>query len=192
MKVIVVGNSSCLLKQENGKLIDSFDKIVRMNKFKIYGFEKFTGIRTHIYCSKWIDIHHHINNTFEQIWLPYPQPPKWWTCKVPQKLLTHQHHNTNIEKYNIDSNKVKFLNSNFALLLEKYLNNACQPTAGLVCIMLALQEFPDCKLFYTGFSSLQGGWYWDDTHDCVKNMHSPLLEEFAIKQLKKTYNIIQI
>ena len=45
--VIVVGNSRELLKAEKGEEIDSnYDMIIRLNHFKIEGYEKYTGTRT--------------------------------------------------------------------------------------------------------------------------------------------------
>lgn len=45
-RVIVVGNSRELLTHEMGQEIDDFDVVVRLNNFKIKGYEKYTGTRT--------------------------------------------------------------------------------------------------------------------------------------------------
>lgn len=45
-RVIVVGNSRELLSREMGQEIDDFDVVVRLNNFKIKGYEKYTGTRT--------------------------------------------------------------------------------------------------------------------------------------------------
>ena len=44
--VIVVGNSKELLDDEMGSVIDGYDMIIRLNHFKIEGYEKYTGTRT--------------------------------------------------------------------------------------------------------------------------------------------------
>lgn len=46
--VILVGNSPSIKNNNNGKLIDKFKTIIRINDFKIKGFEKFVGKKTHI------------------------------------------------------------------------------------------------------------------------------------------------
>lgn len=46
--VVVVGNGPSLLRQKLGKVIDSFDNVVRINSFDTHGFEEFTGrVTTH-------------------------------------------------------------------------------------------------------------------------------------------------
>ena len=49
MSVILVGNGSSIRDKENGKLIDSFDAVVRFNSYKIEGFENYTGTKTDIW-----------------------------------------------------------------------------------------------------------------------------------------------
>jgi len=48
-KIIIVGNGSSILDNENGSAIDSFDIVVRFNSFKIKNHEKYTGIKTNIW-----------------------------------------------------------------------------------------------------------------------------------------------
>ena len=46
MRVILVGNSSTLLDQYNGKLIDSYDKVIRFNGGNPEGHKESLGVRT--------------------------------------------------------------------------------------------------------------------------------------------------
>ena len=56
MNVCIIGNSKSILKQKNGSKIDSFDTVVRINTFKIEGFEKHVGTKTDIFAtSAWSD-----------------------------------------------------------------------------------------------------------------------------------------
>jgi hypothetical protein len=50
MRVVVIGNSRDLLDRDDGERIDSFDRIVRMNSFKLNGFETQVGSRIDIVC----------------------------------------------------------------------------------------------------------------------------------------------
>lgn len=50
-KVVLVGNGPSLLTLENGAVIDSFDEIVRFNRYRIAGFEKHTGRRTTLWST---------------------------------------------------------------------------------------------------------------------------------------------
>ena len=45
-KILIIGNSPRVLTQKFGKIIDTeFDEVVRVNRFKTDGFEKFIGER---------------------------------------------------------------------------------------------------------------------------------------------------
>lgn len=46
MKCILIGNGSSVLDKRLGTKIDSYDRIVRFNRFKIHGFENFVGTKT--------------------------------------------------------------------------------------------------------------------------------------------------
>lgn len=53
MKVCIVGNGSSVLKNKNGRFINSCDLVVRINQYVTLGYEKFVGEKTDIYASKW-------------------------------------------------------------------------------------------------------------------------------------------
>lgn len=48
-KIIIVGNGSSVLDKQNGELIDSFENVLRFNKYAINGFEKNVGTKTNIW-----------------------------------------------------------------------------------------------------------------------------------------------
>ena len=50
-KVIIVGNSPNVLKHQNGKWIDDFDVVIRINRCVTKGFEKFIGGKTDIWAT---------------------------------------------------------------------------------------------------------------------------------------------
>lgn len=50
-KVILVGNGPSVLVGEKGGVIDSFDEVVRFNRFCLQGFEKHVGTRTTIWST---------------------------------------------------------------------------------------------------------------------------------------------
>lgn len=51
MNCIIVGNSPDILGKNKGKLIDSFDRIVRINDFETLGYEDDIGSKTHIWVT---------------------------------------------------------------------------------------------------------------------------------------------
>ena len=46
MKVILIGNGSSVMDHEYGSLIDTFDVVVRFNRFRTKGYEKNVGTKT--------------------------------------------------------------------------------------------------------------------------------------------------
>lgn len=50
-KAIIISNSSSVLKKEYGKLIDSFDIVIRLNKCVTDGYEKYIGSKTDIWSA---------------------------------------------------------------------------------------------------------------------------------------------
>ena len=51
MSIIIVGNGTSILDNDNGNKIDSFDTVVRFNSFKTKGYEKHTGTKTNIWMT---------------------------------------------------------------------------------------------------------------------------------------------
>jgi hypothetical protein len=57
--VVIVGNGKSALNNQNGKEIDSFDIVVRLNRFKTIGFENHVGSKTDVVavneqCFNWL------------------------------------------------------------------------------------------------------------------------------------------
>lgn len=50
-RVVLVGNGPSLLSKENGALIDTFEEVVRFNRYALGGFEKHTGTRTTLWST---------------------------------------------------------------------------------------------------------------------------------------------
>lgn len=55
MKIILISNSPNVLNQQVGKEIDSFDKVVRFNKFETIGYESYVGTKTDWVCYRACD-----------------------------------------------------------------------------------------------------------------------------------------
>lgn len=192
MNAIVVGNAASLLKESNGKLIDSFDVVIRLNGFVIDGYESHVGTKTNIYCCKWLTMKHNIANvsSYDKIWLPYPKPPNWWTARGSFKEVSDLQHLANIQKYNLDVSKISYLASDRAEEMETIFKSVCQPSTGLIALMMAVQELTCYKIYYTGFDNFSTGWYWDTSHDCIKNMQNSILfEKIFLNYVRTKYGV---
>lgn len=49
--VVLVGNGPSLLRHPQGDVIDSYDEVVRFNRFRLRGFEDYTGTRTTLWST---------------------------------------------------------------------------------------------------------------------------------------------
>jgi hypothetical protein len=49
-KIIIVGNGKSVLHKTNGRVIDKFEYVTRLNRFRIQGFEQHVGTKTNIIC----------------------------------------------------------------------------------------------------------------------------------------------
>jgi hypothetical protein len=192
MKAIIVGNANSLLQSCNGNLIDSFDLVIRLNKFQIKGYEQYVGTKTDIYCSKWLNMKYNINtvSAYAKIWLPYPKPPNWWTSKGNFKEVTEAQHNSHLLEHGLTADKITYLDLDRAEEMESIFKNVCQPSTGLISIMMAIQELYNYEIVYTGFDNFSTGWYWDSSHDCLRNMqNSVVFEKIFLNYVRSKYNV---
>jgi len=195
MKIVVVGNASSLLNSHQGKLIDSCDVVIRLNKFKCNGFEDDVGTKTNIYCAKWADVPFNLQvlSEINTLWLPYPQPPAWWNINGIFKEMSQQQHDSFIQCHNLMNKHIVYLQLHYMLDLEHAINFIHHPSTGCIALAMAAQQYPNAEIFYTGFEALQHGWYWDVSYDCLRRkQHSPVFEKILLNNLKKMYNIHQL
>ena len=191
-KVIVVGNAASVLTKKQGRLIDSLDVVVRINKFVTRGYEDHVGTKTNVYCSKWLNMCYNMSNlsSYEQVWLPYPKPPNWWTSKGTFNEVTLQQSLQYAKEFEVNENNIKFLDNKRAAEMENVFKNTCQPSTGLIALMMAIQEFPFAAIKYVGFDSFNTGWYWDPSYNCVKDMkNSIIFEKIFLNYLDKHYGV---
>ena len=195
MKAIIVGNSASLLKHNNGYIIDSYDVVIRLNKFKLKGFGKHVGTKTDIYCSKWLNMSYNLDivNTFKEIWLPYPTPPNWWTSDGNFKEVRMEYHENYINKFNLNKNFIKYMPTECLPEFEEVFKRTCQPSTGLIAIMMAIKLLDNYTINYTGFDAFSTGWYWDPTYNCLKNMkNSILFEKIFMNYIYSKYGVQKI
>lgn len=170
--ICIVGNSGNLLKEELGKKIDSCDVVVRIQKFKIQGFEKHVGTKTSIFASAWRGIDKvkksialsqvDINNI--QIWCPFPLVGiRYKTCVgIVGK-----------EKASKCVRPTKDLYDN---IVNKIYSNywTKKPSSGIMTIAIAKHIFPKDNIYICGFDpELEKDHYYDLTAiDRIEPGHS--------------------
>lgn len=192
MKAIIVGNAASVLKKLNGDLIDSFDVVVRINKYKISSYEHYVGTKTDVYCSKWLNMGTNINNliSVKNLWLPYPKPPHWWTSRGNFFEQSREDSEKLTQAYGINP---IYLSQKGAEEFEVMIDKQCQPSTGLICLKIATEQFLNHEIYYTGFDAFSTGWYWEPNRNCTINMkNSILFEKIVLNKLKKLYGVKEL
>lgn len=180
-RLVIVGNGGSSLNNKNGSFIDNSEIVIRIKGFVTEGFEDFVGTKTNIWCTKWFNY----KKTFvDKIWLPFINPYSLIINKNIKKLnefilinqfedriLDLEKHNNLIESIGIknivfvtESELLKCL-SNLKMEFEQVYTksgiNMYHPTTYLLSIFLAIERFPEYKIYITGFDNFKKGYYWN-------------------------------
>ncbi|KAM9813216.1 ST3 beta-galactoside alpha-2,3-sialyltransferase 8 [Neosynchiropus ocellatus] len=187
----VVGNSGNLLGSGNGKLINSFSSIIRMNKAMTKGFESDVGNRTtyHImYPESAIDLEPGVS----LVLLPFKLRDLEWLTSA---LSTGEIHTTYMRVKNLvkaDKDKVLVVNPEFF----KYVNDRWTerhgryPSTGMLALIYALHVCDQVSVFGYG-ADKEGNWhhYWEQNRNAgafrKTGVHSADYETQVIQQLAK-------
>ena len=195
MNVAIVGNGAGVLNQENGEFIDSCDRVVRINKFIIDGYEDFTGRRLDIYCSKWHKIIHRTQDFIDrhaEFWFPHPVVPTTWGAPGGVGVIGCAEHKKYMDQFNICDNQVRFASSDTCEYLDMNFHNTI-PSIGMVAITMTEEFFPSADIFIVGFDGMTNGWYWDQDHDCTENCRNSLImEKIFYKKIVSKHNIYEL
>lgn len=171
-QIIIVGNGSSVLDKENGKLIDSFEKVVRFNRYIINGYEKNVGTKTNI----WFNVlkislfkkNWRLKIKYDEIYFYYRYGPdiKWYEQYVDYYSNTQ----TSIKK--IKENEVcRMLPSKIKIT----------PSSGLAAILKFIDIYD--KVYITGFDwwEREKNHYYDEASRAP--VHNPQLEKKIIYDL---------
>ena len=151
--VVILGNGPSLLGKNLGSKIDSFDNIIRANKFKIKGFEKDVGSKT----TGW-----HVNDNINLDW-------------IRNKIKTD-----NLELNWVGSRKTENLKQIFPFV-EKYsfktkYNDCRKFTSGTLAILHWIEKGYN-PVYIAGISGSSGSYYFDNSSKTV-NFNKKNIEKF--------------
>ena len=160
MSVCIVGNSANLLSEESGKIIDSCEIVIRIQKFRTKGLEKNVGSKTSIVSFAWCSpekIKDWINYADIQmdkviLWSVFPLVGRRFNCAM--EILGHADiPQPDNQMYN---RLIKNLYSDFWIK---------KPSSGITTIEMAMKYFPDHKIYICGFDNkIEKDHYYDATH----------------------------
>lgn len=190
IKVLVVGNSPNNLKKKKGKVIDSFDIVIRINDFKINGFEDYVGTKTtHWVTSFSPAIDNREINIFNKV----------FTANFNQTNEIFNKRIKRIIKKDSDINNKLLVLSKLEIENFKkqigYDTKHKWPTTGMVAIYVALNKIENSDVYFHGFSFFKEigqyvSHYWNETKkEEFRKHHNHRLEEKYINDLIKSKKI---
>jgi hypothetical protein len=166
--VAVVGNAGYLSEIDQGLLIDSHDLVIRMNNFRISGFEAQVGHRTDLFFT----------NFFTDICYDRPmlREADFIVASVPnnfRKFRRQGIHHRHAEHIAAGLRALRRTDV-FVPEWEPFCNwvrqRGCVPSTGLMAIKFALGVLNCQKLYLTGFSFFQGQpHYFNDRPASARN-----------------------
>jgi hypothetical protein len=171
--MIIVGNGTSLIEKQHGKLIDSFDDVVRFNAYKTEGYEQSTGSKTTI----WFNVIEFQNKKHPLILKPYREVylHSWQWDKSKCKLW-----NSFAPLFACPVSKVE---RTTILEVQEYAKDKdyFAYSTGMIAIWLMLKMRPHVTI--TGFD-----WWEREKHHYSDNavrgtMHQPKKEHAVIQKL---------
>lgn len=210
MKVIIVGNSTSVLKNKQGEFVDNHDVVIRMGGYKIEGYEDFVGKKTTIWSNgvSTIKIWKYFNeNTLNKnLWIILPEDhstdceyiKQWQKEKYSGRQFNQLIHNEKLDKLK-SNNKVECIKNEYLQILSNELNitkyrnmseGFLRPSLGICTAFMAFKKY-NCHINLIGFDFFNTGWYWDKTHTYAIGKHIPLMEKIWLEKKKKN-NIISV
>ncbi|XP_041835617.1 ST3 beta-galactoside alpha-2,3-sialyltransferase 8 [Melanotaenia boesemani] len=187
----VVGNSGNLRQSGHGKLIDSHNSVIRMNKAVTRGFEKDVGNRTthhFLYPESAVDM----SSGVSLVLLPFKlRDLEWLTSALSTGRIKMTYMRVK-ERVMADKDKVLVVNPVFF----KYVHDRWTehhgryPSTGMLAIIFALHTCDQVSVFGYG-ADQQGNWhhYWEENRYAgafrKTGVHSADFETQVISQLAK-------
>ncbi|XP_054472186.1 ST3 beta-galactoside alpha-2,3-sialyltransferase 8 isoform X2 [Anoplopoma fimbria] len=187
----VVGNSGNLRQSENGKLIDSHNSVIRMNKAVTRGFEKDVGNRTthhFLYPESAVDVARGIS----LVLLPFKlRDLEWLTSALSTGVIKMTYMRVK-DRVKADKDKVLVVNPAFFKYAHDQWTegNGRYPSTGMLAIIFALHTCDQVSVFGYG-ADKQGNWhhYWEENRYAgafrKTGVHNADFETQIIHQLAK-------
>ena len=190
-KVIVIGNSPSILKNKLGKVIDSYDIVIRLNHCPTKGYEKYIGNKFNIWATTKNKEHNNFvpDNYSEllEVWYRTPVSRKRMQ-DIPEK-------DENGEELNIPS-KLLFKNrkgverdgrfKHFFYGHGNVRDTKHEPDTGLLTILQAIRQFDDVTIHGFDFYQESEGFIQGYYREKQKDAHGKHPEDRWWEMNKKT------
>lgn len=159
--LILVGSGTSLLEKENGWKIDLFNKVLRFNRYKLKGYEKYTGTKTNF----WWTVNPYVDEKIEDYDIIFTH-----SFKTPDSCTSYPTFK--------NKNKIISIHPDFS---NSLVNLIPFPSSGILAIHYLLKFYD--KITLTGFD----WWERDQQHyydNQIRGTHTPKIEKKVIDNLK--------
>lgn len=183
-RIAIVGNAGYLGELEQGEHIDGHDLVLRMNNFRVTGFEPSVGSRVDVYMSNFYvpDIDFTNPDIGRASWIVSSRPNTFRKPKTHSLDLRFGEHITE-GLCALDATGAYVPSLEYIRGLTEQVGNA--PTTGMMAILLATEILlPRCQSVYvTGFSFFEGkSHYYKSAADDLSSHHNPQTEKTVLAQ----------
>jgi hypothetical protein len=191
--LLIVGNGEGVLEKQNGKVIDSFDTVVRLGRYVTEGYEKYVGEKTDI-----------ISTIFWKLDLDRLKKSKV-ILSVPinlQESFKESELYISNEYKDYKDNIIYVNNESDIKGLEKMYTDILPPFEGIDKVNFSLgyktiyflrKLYPGKKIYTTGFDFFKTSWYWKKDHNRDdSNMHPYIWERLWYSKMKKIGEINEL
>ena len=187
MKVILVGNGSSVMEYQAGPIIDSFDVVVRFNRFRVKGYEPNVGTKatdwvTHDSATQWM------NGKVEDVY-----------ASDPEVLNSFNNIYINVPKFKFQQevnriSQISYLKDNVQIIdssVEDMINEVVDftpawPTSGLVAIALFSSMYEEIYIHgFDGHDKKYQDYHYFDKNDPTRTT------EYAWRENRTDHNLIK-
>lgn len=185
-RVAIVGNAGYLTDLAQGDRIDACDLVVRMNNFRVRGFEKSVGSRVDVFMSNFYvpDIDFTNPDIRRARWIISSRPNTFQKPKVNNLDLRYGEHLTD-GLYRIGATTAYVPTLDYIKNVAAELHDT--PTTGLMALLLGTDVFLDtcASLYVTGFSFFEGKshYFRDENTDMSRHHNLPTEKAILSKRL---------
>jgi hypothetical protein len=182
-RVVIVGNSPSLLSNQFGKVIDSHDTVIRINKCVTKGYTKHIGQKINIWATTRNDFH---NNwvpekihDLEQMWIRTPNTYRKLWLPDAKKIKGGWHH-SGLQNTHGKNIPWATMYKNSAFESDRYFQDLTkdlehEPCTGLLTILTATKFYKNISLvgftFYTDDKSQNNDYEYYREKEAKKGAH---------------------
>lgn len=176
--VILIGNGPSLLDHRLGRVIDTYDLVVRFNSYVVHGFEDHVGSKTDIWFSTGCPQNHTPRDYYRTYWHS-------WCWEA--------HKDTNFQRFLVHYPDAIKTNRDMILGMQKISGNKRYQdySTGAIAAHILVEEF--------GQVSIAGFDWWSDNpvhHYCDKvtrgTLHKPNHELRFFNSLVKSHKVVDL